>query len=447
MDFLYYPLGFVLLLGIVVTVHELGHYLAARSVGVHVLRFSVGFGKALFGFEDKHGTHFTLSIIPLGGYVKLLGEDESESVIPLDDMREGSRRSFLDLSGWQKIFIAVAGPGANFALSILVFAIISFSGSYEPAPAFRVDTLDQPLYEQIGEGLYEISKVDDVETKTWSGIQLALADRLGDSGVIRFILRDVERELLHSVDVPILNWHRDESEPDLLASLGIRPGVFPLLGKIVVGSPAFRAGLVEGDLVTRLNGTPVKYWGDLVKLIEAFPGASVEIEILRNGRPVSIMAGIGSKFVTNELTVGYLGVGPKVEFVENDLGSAIAEGFVKAWDMTMMTLSFFKKMIFGELSAGTLMGPIGIAKVAGEVVQTGIIQFLTVLALMSLSLGIINLMPIPMLDGGMVLLNLIELIMGKPIPENLQVMGFQFGVLLIGGLFVFVTYNDLLRIF
>jgi len=303
------------------------------------------------------------------------------------------------------------------------------------------------LYEQIGEGLYEISKVDDVETKTWSGIQLALADRLGDSGVIRFILRDVERELLHSVDVPILNWHRDESEPDLLASLGIRPGVFPLLGKIVVGSPAFRAGLVEGDLVTRLNGTPVKYWGDLVKLIEAFPGASVEIGVLRNGRPVSIMAGIGSKFVTNELTVGYLGVGPKVEFVENDLGSAIAEGFVKAWDMTMMTLSFFKKMIFGELSAGTLMGPIGIAKVAGEVVQTSMIQFLTVLALMSLSLGIINLMPIPMLDGGMVLLNLIELIMGKPIPENLQVMGFQFGVLLIGGLFVFVTYNDLLRIF
>ena len=127
MDFLYYPLGFVLLLGIVVTIHEFGHYVAARLVGVHVLRFSVGFGKALFGFHDKRGTHFTLSVIPLGGYVKLLGEDESESIAPVKECSGVPRRSFLDLSGWQKIFIAVLGPGANFLLSICVFSLISFS--------------------------------------------------------------------------------------------------------------------------------------------------------------------------------------------------------------------------------------------------------------------------------------------------------------------------------
>ncbi len=447
MDFLYYPLGFVLLLGIVVTVHEFGHYLAARLVRVHVLRFSVGFGKALFGFENKHGTRFILSIIPLGGYVKLLGEDDSESIAPLNNKFEGSRRSFLDLSGWQKIFIAIAGPAANFVLSILVFAVVSLSGSYEPAPVFKADEQNQYLYEQIGDRVHEVVEVDNLKTKTWSSIQLALADRLGDSGVIRLSLRDLERELLRTVDVPILNWHREDNEPDLLSSLGIKPGIFPLVGKIAAGSPASEGGLRENDLVIRFNGAQVEYWGDLVKSIEASAGMPVEIELLRKGRPTLVLLNIGSKVDVDESTIGFLGIGPKVELAKNGLGAAILEGFVKTWDMTLMTLSFFKKMIFGELSTGNLMGPIGIAKVAGEVVQTNINQFLTVLALMSLSLGIINLMPIPMLDGGMVLLNLIELIRGKPIPENVQVIGFHFGVLLIGGLFVLVTYNDVLRIF
>ena len=447
MDFIYYPLGFVLLLGIVVTVHEFGHYLAARLVGVHVLRFSVGFGKALFGFKDKRGTEFALSVIPLGGYVKLLGEDESESIVPPKEGVELPRRSFSDLSGWQKIFIAVLGPGANFVLSILVFALISFSGSYEPAPVFKVDNQNQFLYEQVGERVHEIVGVDTVKIKTWGGIQLALADRLGDSGVIRLSLRDLEKDLLRTVDVPILNWHRDDNEPDLLPSLGIRPGIFPLVGKIMDGSPASNSGLREGDLVTKFGGNKVEYWRDLVKAIEVSPGIEVEIGILRKGRPVEVLASIGSRINSNESVIGYLGIGPKVELIENDFGTALNEGFIKTWEMTLMTMSFFKKMIFGELSTGNLMGPIGIAKVAGEVFQTSVTQFLTVLALMSLSLGIINLLPIPMLDGGMVLLNLIELIMGKPIPDNIQVIGFQLGVFLIGGLFILVTYNDLLRIF
>ena len=447
MDFLYYPLGFVLLLGIVVTVHEFGHYVAARLVGVHVLRFSVGFGKALLGFHDKRGTYFTLSVIPLGGYVKLLGEDESESIAPVKECSGVPRRSFLDLSGWQKIFIAVLGPGANFLLSICVFSLISFSGSYEPAPVFKVDKQNEFLYEQIGVHVHEIVGIDDLEVKTWGAIQLALANRLGDSGVIRLSLLDLERELQRTVDVPIFNWHSDDHEPELLSSLGIKPGIFPLVGKIMNGSPAFKAGLREKDLVTEFDGNKVEYWRDLVGAIEVSPGAEVEIGVLRSGRPVKLLATIGSKINADESTIGYLGIGPRVELIENGFGASLIKGFVKTWDMTLMTMSFFKKMIFGELSTGNLMGPIGIAKVAGEVVQTSMTQFLTVLALMSLSLGIINLLPIPMLDGGMVLLNLIELITGRPIPENVQVIGFQFGVFLIGGLFVLVTYNDLLRIF
>ena len=447
MDFLYYPLGFVLLLGIVVSVHESGHYFAARIVGVHVVRFSIGFGKALFGFENKHGTIFTLSIIPLGGYVKLLGEEETDSTSAASERLERSGASFLDLSGWQKIFIAVAGPAANFVLAVLVFATIAFSGSYEPTPMFKATKSDQALFEQIGGEIHHIVQIDGLETKTWSSIQLALADRMGDSGVIQLIVQNLSKEVIRPIELPILEWHRDETEPDLLSSLGIRPAVFPIIGQVAAESPASIAGLMKDDLVVDFGGVEVENWTDLVRSIEDSPGSLIELQLVRNGRTIFIMAEIGSKNDGVESTIGYLGIGPKVELVESGLGGALIQGSVKTWDMSVMTLSFLKKMIFGELSTGNLMGPIGIAKVAGEVVQTSLTQFLTVLALMSLSLGIINLMPIPMLDGGMVVLNLIELILGKPVPEKIQVFGFQFGVILIGGLLVFVTYNDLLRIF
>ena len=451
MEFLYYPLGFLLLLGIVVTVHEFGHYFAARIVGVHILRFSVGFGKAILSFKNSLGTEFTLAVIPLGGYVKLLGEEPEEqkaSCLTALGQPPKPRLSFVDLSNWQKIFIALAGPAANFVLSILVFTIVAASGSYEPAPLFRVDQQNEFLSDQLEDHLYKIVAVDNKETSSWGNVQLALAQRLGDSGTIGFFLVDIESAESTELSLPILNWHRDNAEPDLLSSLGINPGIYPWIGKVAENSPAMDAGIKLGDLVMEVNGQPVKYWRDLVEIIESSPNRYVDMSIVRGGRSISLRPVIGVKSNDeDERGLGYLGVGPSVNLVKSDMIKACLDGVVRTWEMTVMTLSFFKKMLFGELSPGNLMGPIGIAKVAGEVVQTSLTQFLMVLALMSLSLGIINLMPIPMLDGGMVLLNVVELIMGKPVPESIQVVGFQLGIVLVGGLFVFVTYNDFLRIF
>ena len=447
MDFLYYPLGFALLLGVVVTIHELGHFFAARIVGVHVVRFSVGFGKPLLGFTDKHGTYFTLAVIPLGGYVKLLGEDSGEAEEGVGQHSNKRAKNFLELSNWDKIFIAIAGPGANFILSILTFAVISMIGSYEPVPLFKAEKQSQLMSSRLGDRIHQVIAVDEVETKTWGQVQLSLAERLGDSGVIRLSLYDLESDSPIKLEVPIASWHKDATEPNLLQSLGVNPGIFPVIGQISEGSPAHSVGLRQNDLIVSFAGESTDSWADLVSRIEEAPNSTVDIYVLRGGRELLYRTVIGSRVNGDETAVGFLGIGPRVEFVDKNLIDALRDGLVRTWDMSVMTLSFLKKMIFGEVSTGNLMGPIGIAKVAGEVVQTSLSQFLVVMALMSLSLGIINLLPIPMLDGGMVVLNLIELMLGRPVPEGAQVLGFQVGVVLIGGLFLFVTYNDLIRIF
>ncbi len=177
MDFLYYPFGFALLLGVVVTILELGHFFAARIVGVHVVRFSVGFGKPLFGFTDKYGTYFTLAMIPLGGYVKLLGEHSGEAEEGVGQPSNRRAKNFLELSNWDKIFIAIAGPGANFVLSILTFAVISMIGSYEPVPLFKAEKQSQLMSSRLGDRIHQVSAVDEVETKIWGQVQRALADR------------------------------------------------------------------------------------------------------------------------------------------------------------------------------------------------------------------------------------------------------------------------------
>ena len=447
MDLLYYPLGFALLLGVVVTIHELGHFFAARAVGVHVVRFSVGFGKPLFGFTDKHGTYFTLAVIPLGGYVKLLGEDSDEAQEVVGQPISKRSKSFLELSNWNKIFIAIAGPGANFVLSVLTFAVISMIGSYEPVPLFKADSQSQFMTSRLGDRIHQVIAVDEIDTKTWGQVQLSLAERLGDSGLIRLGLYDLESDSPIKLEVPISSWHKHATEPDLLQSLGVNPGIFPVIGQISEGSPAHSVGLRQNDLIVSFAGEFTDSWADLVRSIEEAPNSTVDIYFLRDGRELLYRTVIGSRKNSDETTVGFLGIGPSVEFVDKNLFEALRDGLVRTWDMSVMTLSFLKKMILGEVSTGNLMGPIGIAKVAGEVVQTSLSQFLVVMALMSLSLGIINLLPIPMLDGGMVVLNLIELMLGRPIPEGAQVVGFQVGVVLIGGLFLFVTYNDLIKIF
>jgi regulator of sigma E protease len=453
-DFLYYPFGFLLLLGVVVTVHEFGHFIVARWSGVHVLRFSVGFGRALLSHRDRRGTEFTLAAIPLGGYVRMLDDrDPDQAELSSDELLqqmkvEGSAVvSYMDLTPWWRIAIALAGPAANFVLAFVIFWFISVAGSMQPLPMVDVPEPDSPLARAGLDAPAQIVAIDANDILGWQAAQLTLSRRLGDTGAIEFTFKDLRSAVIRTLEVPINEWHSGDVEPNFITSLGLKPTTFSVVGEVVEDSAAERAGLETGDFVVAVDGSPVHYWRDWVEVIESHPKDVIALSVRRGGRAISVQAQPDERVTSDGVKHGFLGVGPAYVEVAYGPFEAIAEGLSQTWEKTAMTLEFLKKMIFGQVSVRNLVGPVGIAQVAGQVVQSSWLQFVTVMALMSISVGIMNLLPIPLLDGGHILFNSIEVVTGKPVPERVQVVGVQIGLALVGGLFVLATYNDILRIF
>jgi regulator of sigma E protease len=293
----------------------------------------------------------------------------------------------------------------------------------------------------------QITAIDQVPTSGWQSIQLALSRRLGDSGTIQFSTKDLASSATRELSVQIDDWHRGEVEPNFISSLGLNPSTFSIVGEVVEGSAAERAGLETGDFIFAVDGVAVRYWQDWVDVIETHPNQVLVLDLYRDGRAMSVQARPDARKNADGLDQGFLGVGQA--FIDVTYGpiEAISVGARETWQKTVMTLEFLKKMIFGQVSVRNLVGPVGIAQIAGEVVQTGWFQFVSVMALMSISVGIMNLLPIPLLDGGHVMFSLIEVVIGRPVPERVQVVGVQVGLALVGGLFVVATYNDFLRIF
>jgi regulator of sigma E protease len=448
-DFLYYPLGFMLLLGIVVTIHEFGHFIVARWSGVHVLRFSIGFGRPILSRLDRRGTDFTLAVVPLGGYVRMLDDRDPDQAELLADLKadDPSLMSYMDLSPWWRIAISLAGPAANFVLAFAIYWFIAVTGTLQALPMVDAPDEGTPLYQAGLVAPAEIVAVDDAATLGWQSTQLALGSRLGDSGTIKFTLRDLASDEVRTLNVPIRDWHSGDVEPNFFASLGLEPGSFSVVGQVVEDSAAERANLKTGDFVIAVDGQPVRYWHEWVTLIEQSPDTNIQLDLMRAGQRLSIPARPDARTLSDGTTQGFLGVGPAYVEVSHDPFRAIAVGLNETYEHTAMTLGFLKKMIFGQVSVRNLVGPVGIAQIAGEVVQVGWLQFISIMALMSISIGIMNLLPIPLLDGGHVVFNSVELVTGKPVPERVQVLGVQVGLALVGGLFILATYNDILRIF
>jgi len=441
MEYLQYPLALIVTLGVLVTFHELGHYLVARWSGVRILRFCVGFGRPIWSRVDRRGTEWAVAALPLGGYVRMLDEREPD---PATVRRPGDV-AFNELQvGW-RIAIAAAGPLANFLLAILVYWSLFVVGSTSVAPMLGAVPEDSPgaragLVEHA-----EIVAVDGASTPTWQSVSMALAARLGDSGAIRLALEPpgaaepVERR------IAIDNWHRGVDEPDLLGSLGIVPAVPAVLGRVVPGDPADRAGLRPGDRIAAVDGEAVN-WSQLVGRIQAAPGADLELTVLRAGTRLQVPVTTDARGGDGE-PQGYLGIGPNTNTVRYGVLSALPRGLEETWDKTVLTLQLMQKMITGQVSVKNLSGPITIAKVAGDSAQAGWRFFMSVLALLSISLGVLNLLPIPILDGGHILFCLVELLRGRPVPERVQLLGTQVGLALVGGLMLLALYNDIARLF
>lgn len=450
MSALYMILGTLVALGVLVTFHEFGHFWVARRCGVKVLRFSVGFGMPLVRWNDRHGTEFVVALIPLGGYVKML--DEREGDVPAVLAHQAFNRKPV----LQRIAIVAAGPIANFLLAIVFFWALAMLGTQQVRPVVgEVQPGSLAATAGLASG-QEIVSVDGRAVQGWAGVNLALVRRLGESGSLALgvIEQGNSQPVIHQVQLD--HWLQGADEPDPIRSLGLqpwRPALEPVLAELDPEGPAHAAGLHAGDRLVALDGQALGDWQQVVDRVRQRAGAKVVFSIERGGERLQVPVTLATRG-EGSAAAGYLGAGVKpVEFPAQMLREvrygpldAVVEGARRTWSMTVLTLDSLKKMLFGELSVKNLSGPITIAKVAGASAQSGLGDFLNFLAYLSISLGVLNLLPIPVLDGGHLLFYLIEWVRGRPVSDRVQGWGIQIGVSLVVGVMLLALINDLGRL-
>lgn len=450
MSALYMIVGTLVALGVLVTFHEFGHFWVARRCGVKVLRFSVGFGMPLLRWHDRRGTEFVIAAIPLGGYVKML--DEREGEVPADQLDQSFNRKTVR----QRIAIVAAGPIANFLLAMVFFWVLAMLGSQQVRPvigAVEAGSIAAKAGLSAGQ---EIVAIDGEPTTGWGAVNLQLVRRLGESGTVQLVVREQDSTAETPRELVLDKWLKGADEPDPIKSLGIRPwrpALPPVLAELDPKGPAQAAGLKTGDRLLALDGQALGDWQQVVDLVRVRPDTKIVLKVERDGAQIDVPVTLSVRGEA-KAAGGYLGAGVKgVEWPpsmvrEVSFGplAAIGEGARRTWTMSVLTLDSLKKMLFGELSVKNLSGPITIAKVAGASAQSGVADFLNFLAYLSISLGVLNLLPIPVLDGGHLLFYLVEWVRGRPLSDRVQGWGIQIGISLVVGVMLLALVNDLGRL-
>ena len=452
MTILSYVLAFLVAIGVLVAVHEYGHFWMARRLGIRVLRFSIGFGKALWQRKGADGTEYAVAAIPLGGYVKLLDEREG----PVDPAL--ASQAYNRKSPWARILVLLAGPLANFLFAVVAYWVLFVAG----IPALKPVLGDvEPDSTAARAGLRagdEIVAVGATETGTREAAVLALLDELMSGRPIELGVRDESGDTRRAV-LEIDGDRRALTEPGaLLPGLGFDfwyPVVPARVGKVMPGSPAERAGLREGDQIAAVNGEPVADFTALVGRVQPKPGVTLDFTVERDGQTLTVPVDVEAQR-EGERLVGRIGVQPASpgELPEGmrtlerygPLG-ALARATDKTWDMSVLTVRMLWNVATGDVSVKNLSGPINIAEYAGFSARQGILAFLSFLAIVSVSLFVLNLLPIPILDGGQIVYQLAELAKGSPLSDRAQAVGQQIGILVLLVLMSFAFYNDLSRLF
>ena len=444
MGFLTYPIAFLFLLGVLITVHELGHFIAARLAGVRVLRFSIGFGPSIFSFTGRRGTEFRLALLPLGGFVEMQGEEVGEK----DDLQDYSHGiSLHHASLFWKLTITLAGPAANFLLAVIIYTIIFVVGSEELSPVSEGAKQGSALFDKGERSPFLLEEVDGENVANWQDALFLLGDRLGESGLISLGIFDFQIGEKRTISVPIEDWLVGESQPDILKSLGLVPTILSVVGRVESGSPAEKADLARGDLILSIDGARVANWRELVEEIKKRPDQATQVEYIRDGEIFSRIVVPTRVEGANGLDIGRLGISPLSEIISYGARESLLKGFDETGAKMLMTVSMITKMIRGLISANTLVGPVGIAQIAGDTAKSSLFSFIQLMALLSISLGVINLLPIPMLDGGQVIMHTVESLKGSALPDGVLRLSFRISILLVAAIFVYVTYNDLFRLF
>lgn len=444
-------LAVIVVLGLLITFHEFGHYWVARRCGVKVLRFSVGFGKPIWSRVDRHGTEFAVAVIPLGGYVKML--DEREAPVPHDQLHEAFNRK----SVWQRIAIVAAGPMANFLLAIVAYWALFVAGTATVAPVVGEVIPDSPASRSGLQPGQEIVAVQGSDVRSWDEINLRLIAQIGYSGDLAIRAREDASTDTQEYRLPVEDYLVRQDPPRPLATLGITPWQPRLpaeLGQVVDGEAAAEAGLQPGDEILAVNGNPVEEWTDFVNTVRASPGEALELEVARGDERLTLTLVPGTRELETGATIGYVGAGvASVEWPEEFRReirygpvTAVGQAVSRTGEMTLLTLDAIRKMLVGLISPTNLSGPITIAQMAGDTARSGLESFVSFLAYLSISLAVLNLLPIPVLDGGHLLYYFVEVVRGRPVSERTQALGLRIGLALVGTLMLMALYFDLMRL-
>ncbi|MGA6826036.1 RIP metalloprotease RseP [Nitrospira sp. NS4] len=440
---------FLVVLGVLVAFHELGHFLAARWVGVKVLKFSLGFGPKLFGRQVGE-TEYLLSAIPLGGYVKLFGEDETEATT-----QEDRRRSFAHQGLWGKVLIVAAGPGFNFILAYLIFAGWLSTGSPLFVPTFRDLSPDiealvpgSPAASagmEIGD---RITKVNGKDISTRTELLDAVAHSKGQPITLE-VKRDSQVKALTVAPVPVQGQPSDAEETAYTIGVEETP---PLVTSVMHGLPAATAGFLAGDRVVAIEGQPIYTWLQMTTIVRDNPAKALQVDILRNGQRVHLSVTPSAEKATvngQSVEVGKIGIsgpGRSLMHADNPL-QAVYQGLDATWGWTELTAVGLYKMVVGDISSKNIGGPLTIANISGEAASQGASSVVFLIAILSINLGVLNLLPIPILDGGHLLFFLIEGILRKPLGDRQREIAQQVGLVLLVGVMIFAFWNDIERIF
>ncbi|TKU89350.1 sigma E protease regulator RseP [Citrobacter sp. wls620] len=441
--------AFIVALGVLITVHEFGHFWVARRCGVRVERFSIGFGKALWRRTDKSGTEYVIALIPLGGYVKMLDE-RAEPVAP-----ELRHYAFNNKTVGQRAAIIAAGPIANFLFAIFAYWLVFIIGVPGVRPVVGEITPNSIAAQaQIQPGT-ELKAVDGIETPDWDAVRLQLVSKIGDEHTTLSVAQFGSNQRQDKT-LDLRHWAFEPDKEDPVSSLGIRPRgpqIESVLSEVQVNSAASKAGLQAGDRIVKVNGQPLTQWMTFVTLVRDNPDKPLALDIERQGSSLSLTLTPDSKQV-NGKAEGFAGVVPKVIPLPDEYKtvrqygpfSAILEASDKTWQLMKLTVSMLGKLITGDVKLNNLSGPISIAQGAGMSAEFGVIYYLMFLELISVNLGIINLFPLPVLDGGHLLFLAIEKLKGGPVSERVQDFSYRIGSILLVLLMGLALFNDFSRL-